>query len=81
MYLTLRGQRCLRHKDVFTSCGSGHKTIPCPYSPWVRGRDSLHDGRQPLPHDTHFLKQTSPCGIGARIHITRHKDTYLLTLA
>jgi hypothetical protein len=32
MRLTLHGQRCIRHKDVFTSSGSGHKTFPGPYS-------------------------------------------------
>jgi hypothetical protein len=45
--LTLRGQRCIRHKDIFTSCGSGHKTSPGLYSPWVHGRDSSHDGCHP----------------------------------
>jgi hypothetical protein len=59
MCLTLHGQRCIRHKNVFTSCGSGHKTFLGLYSPWVRGRDSLHDGRQPLPHDRDCLKQPS----------------------
>jgi hypothetical protein len=31
--LTLRGQRCIRYKNVFTSCGSGHKIFPDLYSP------------------------------------------------
>jgi hypothetical protein len=81
MRLTLRGQCCIHHKNVFTSYGSGHKTFPGLYSPWVRGHDSSHDRRQPLPHDKDWLKQTSPWGNGAKIHITRHEDTYLLTLA
>jgi hypothetical protein len=76
-HLTLQGQRCIRHKDVFTSSGSGHKTFQGLYSPWVRGHYSLYDRRQPLPHDRDCLKQTSPWGNGARIHITRHEDTYL----
>jgi hypothetical protein len=60
MHLTLRGQRCIRHKDVFMYSGSGHKTFLGLYSPWLRGRDSSHDGHQPLPHDRDCLKQTSP---------------------
>jgi hypothetical protein len=79
-HLTLHGQRCIRHKDVFTSSKSGHKTFSDLYSPWVRSRDLSHDGRQPLPHDRDCLKQISPWGNGAGIHITRHDDTYLLTL-
>jgi hypothetical protein len=80
-HLALCGQRCIRHKDVFMSSGSGHKTFPSLYSPWVRDRDSSHDGRQPLPHDRDCLNQTSPWDNEARIHITQHEDTYLLTLA
>jgi hypothetical protein len=79
--LMLRGQHCICHNDVFTYCGSGHKIFLGLYLPWVRGRDSSHDRHQPLPYDRDCLKQTSPCGNGARIHITRHEDTYLLTLA
>jgi hypothetical protein len=60
MRLTLCGQRCIRHKDIFTSSGSGHKTFPGLYSPWVCGRGSLHDRRQPLLHDRDCLKQISP---------------------
>jgi hypothetical protein len=79
--LTLCGQRCICHKDVFTSCGSGHKIFSGLYSLQVRGRNSSHDGRQPLPHDRDCLKQTSPWGNWAGIHITRHEDTYLLIMA
>jgi hypothetical protein len=80
-YLTLHGQCYIHHKNVFMSYGSRHKTFPGLYSPWVHGRDSSHDGRQPLPHDRFFLKQTSPRGNGSRIHITRREDTYVLTLS
>jgi hypothetical protein len=58
--LTLHGQHCIRHKNIFTSYISDHKTFPGLYSPWVRGRDSSHNGLQPLPHDRDCLKQTSP---------------------
>jgi hypothetical protein len=37
--LTLREQCYIRYKNVFTSCGSGHKIFPGLYSPWVHGRD------------------------------------------
>jgi hypothetical protein len=53
-HLTLRGQRCIRHKDVFTSYGSGHKTALGLYLPQVRSRDSSHDELQPLPHDRDY---------------------------
>jgi hypothetical protein len=79
-HLTMCGHRCIHHKNIFTSCESGHKTLSGLYLPWVCGRDSSHDGRQPLPHDRDYLMQTSPWGNGAGIHITRHTDTYLLTL-
>jgi hypothetical protein len=79
--ITLCGQRCIRHKNVFTSYGSGHKTSPCLYSSWVRSHDSSHDECQPLLHDRDCLKQTSPWGNGSRIHITRREDTYLLSLS
>jgi hypothetical protein len=59
-YLTLRGQCRIHHKNIFTSCGSGHKTFLGLYSPWVRDRDLSHDRRQPIPHDSDYLKQTSP---------------------
>jgi hypothetical protein len=49
--LTLRGQRCIRHKNIFMSYESGHKTFPGLYSPWVRGHDSSHNGLQSLSHD------------------------------
>jgi hypothetical protein len=39
MRLTLHGQRCIRYKNVFTSCGSGHKIFPGLYSHWVHSRD------------------------------------------
>jgi hypothetical protein len=42
-HLTLHGQRCICHKNIFTSCGSGHKTFPGLYSSWVRSHDSSHD--------------------------------------
>jgi hypothetical protein len=39
MHLTLRGQRCIRYKNVFTSYRCGDKTFPGLFPPWVRGRD------------------------------------------
>jgi hypothetical protein len=50
-HLTLRGQRCIRDKNVFTSCRSSHKIFSGLYSLWVRDRDSSYDGLQPLPHN------------------------------
>jgi hypothetical protein len=79
--LTLRGQRCIRHKNIFTSCGSGHKTFSCLYSPWVRGRASSHNGLQSLPHNRDCPQATSSLGDGSGIHIIPREKTYLLTLA
>jgi hypothetical protein len=49
--LTLRGQHCIHHKNIFMSCESGHKTFLGLYSPWVCGRNSSHEGLQSLSHD------------------------------
>jgi hypothetical protein len=32
-HLTLRGQRCIRYKNVFTSCVNDHKTFTCLHTP------------------------------------------------
>jgi hypothetical protein len=40
--LTLRGHRCIRYKNVFTSIGSDHKTFLGLHMSKVRGRDSSH---------------------------------------
>jgi hypothetical protein len=73
MRLTLCWQRCIRQKNIFTSCGSGHKTFPGLYSP--------HDGLQSLSHDRGCPQATPSWGDGFRIHITRREEAYLLTLA
>jgi hypothetical protein len=54
-HLTLCGQHYMRHKNVFTSYGSGHKTFSGLYSSWVHGHDLSHDGLQSLSHDRDCL--------------------------
>jgi hypothetical protein len=75
-HLTLRGQCCIRLKDVFTSCGSGHKTLSGLYSPWVHGHDSSHDGLQSLSHDRDYPQAIPSWVDGSGIHITWWKETY-----
>jgi hypothetical protein len=60
-----RALLCVARRGAFLQpSGSGHKTFSGLYSPWVRGRDSSHNGRLPLPHDRYSLKQSSPCSNG-----------------
>jgi hypothetical protein len=49
MHLTPCGQHCIRYKNIFTSCRSGHKTFPGLYSRWFESMYTLQE--KPNIHD------------------------------
>jgi hypothetical protein len=49
--LTLRGQHCIRYKNVFTSCISDHKTFLGLHTPRYTVVTHRTMGMQPLTHD------------------------------
>jgi hypothetical protein len=79
--LTLRGQRCICHENVFMSWGGDHKTSLGPHT--LGARSWLVTWRTRYPYRTIgiVLNQTSSWGDGSGIHITRREDTYLLILS
>jgi hypothetical protein len=79
--LTLHGQRCIHYENIFTSCRRDYKTFLSPYTLGARSWPVAWPTRSPYHMIETVLKQASSSGDEFGIHITRRKDTYLLTFS
>jgi hypothetical protein len=79
--LTLHGQCCIRYENVFTTWGRDHKTFLGPHALGARSWPVARQTRNLYLTIGTVLKQASSWGNKSEIHITRQKNTYLLTLS
>jgi hypothetical protein len=79
--LTLHGQCCIRYENVFTTWGRDHKTFLGPHALGARSWPVARQTRNLYLTIGTVLKQASSWGDESEIHITRQKNTYLLTLS
>jgi hypothetical protein len=73
---------CIRYENIFTSWGKGHKTSLDPHALGAQSWFTWFttgQTRSPYCMIGTVLMQASSWGDESRIHITRQKDTYLLT--